>query len=79
MERQGFTVNPAAPGAFESEMADGVIQLVSDGFVKTFPQPCIGRMDQLDSSLLVPVSPSDFMTGARVKGDDGRSHGDSNR
>jgi NAD(P)-dependent dehydrogenase (short-subunit alcohol dehydrogenase family) len=68
-----INVNAIAPGTFESEMMDGMIERVGDGFLKAFPRPRMGRPDQLDSTLLFLVSPaSDFVTGTCVKVDDGQ-------
>jgi NAD(P)-dependent dehydrogenase (short-subunit alcohol dehydrogenase family) len=69
--RYNINVNCIAPGTFSSEMIDGMIERVGDGFLKNFPRPRIGRGDQLDSSLLYLVSPSsDFVTGTVLKVDD---------
>jgi len=66
-----INVNAIAPGTFSSEMIDGMIDRVGDGFLKNFPRPRIGRPDQLDGSLLYLVSPSsDFVTGTCLKVDD---------
>jgi NAD(P)-dependent dehydrogenase (short-subunit alcohol dehydrogenase family) len=68
-----INVNAIAPGTFTSQMVDGMIERVGDGFLKNFPRPRIGRTDQLDSTLLFLVSPSsDFVTGTCIKVDDGQ-------
>ncbi len=68
-----INVNAIAPGTFTSEMVDGMIERVGDGFMSNFPRPRIGRTDQLDSTLLFLVSPSsDFVTGTCIKVDDGQ-------
>jgi len=68
-----INVNAIAPGTFTSEMVDGMIERVGDGFLKNFLRPRIGRTDQLDSTLLFLVSPSsDFVTGTCIKVDDGQ-------
>ncbi|WOH75639.1 SDR family NAD(P)-dependent oxidoreductase [Bradyrhizobium sp. NDS-1] len=65
-----INVNTIAPGAFSSEMMDGLLQRVGD-IAKGFPRPRIGDPAQLDSTLLFLVSPSsDFVTGACVRVDD---------
>lgn len=65
-----INVNAIAPGAFSSEMMDGMLQRVGD-ITKGFPRPRIGDPAQLDSTLLFLVSPSsDFVTGTCVRVDD---------
>ncbi|WP_275174714.1 SDR family oxidoreductase [Bradyrhizobium sp. CSS354] len=65
-----INVNSIAPGAFSSEMMDGMLQRVGD-ITKGFPRPRIGNPAQLDSTLLFLVSPSsDFGTGTCVRVDD---------
>ncbi|MCK1334597.1 SDR family NAD(P)-dependent oxidoreductase [Bradyrhizobium sp. 38] len=65
-----INVNAIAPGAFSSEMMDGMLQRVGD-ITKAFPRPRIGNPAQLDSTLLFLVSPSsDFVTGTCVRVDD---------
>jgi NAD(P)-dependent dehydrogenase (short-subunit alcohol dehydrogenase family) len=68
-----INVNAIAPGTFSSEMIDGMVERVGDGFMQSFPRKRIGRADQLDSTLLYLVSPSsDFITGTIIKADDGQ-------
>jgi len=65
-----INVNAIAPGAFSSEMMDGMLQRMGD-ITKHFPRPRIGDPAQLDSTLLFLVSPSsDFVTGTCVRVDD---------
>lgn len=65
-----INVNAIAPGAFSSEMMDGMLQRAGD-ITKAFPRPRIGNPAQLDSTLLFLVSPSsDFVTGTCVRVDD---------
>ncbi len=65
-----INVNAIAPGAFSSEMMDGMLQRVGD-ITKGFPRPRIGDPAQLDSTLLFLVSQSsDFVTGTCVRADD---------
>jgi NAD(P)-dependent dehydrogenase (short-subunit alcohol dehydrogenase family) len=65
-----INVNAIAPGAFMSEMMDGMLQRMGD-ITKSFPRPRIGDPAQLDSTLLFLVSPSsDFVTGTCVRVDD---------
>jgi NAD(P)-dependent dehydrogenase (short-subunit alcohol dehydrogenase family) len=65
-----INVNAIAPGAFSSEMMDGMLQRMGD-ITKRFPRPRIGDPAQLDSTLLFLVSPSsDFVTGTCVRVDD---------
>jgi len=65
-----INVNAIAPGAFSSEMMDGMLARTGD-ITKRFPRPRIGDPAQLDSTLLFLVSPSsDFVTGTCVRVDD---------
>jgi NAD(P)-dependent dehydrogenase (short-subunit alcohol dehydrogenase family) len=67
-----INVNCIAPGAFNSEMMDGMLQRVGD-ITKGFPRRRMGEPAQLDSTLLYLVSPaSQFVTGTVVKVDDGQ-------
>lgn len=71
--RFGINVNAIAPGAFASEMLDGMLERVGD-MSKAFPRRRIGDPAQLDSTLLYLVSPaSDAVTGTVIKVDDGQS------
>ncbi|MDB5447926.1 MAG: short-chain dehydrogenase [Phenylobacterium sp.] len=66
----GINVNAIAPGAFNSEMMDGMIERVGD-ISKGFRRGRMGDPAQLDSTLLFLVSPSsDFVTGTCVRVDD---------
>lgn len=68
-----INVNGIAPGAFSSEMMDGMLERVGD-ISKGFPRARIGDPAQLDSTLLYLVSPaSDAVTGTVIKVDDGQS------
>lgn len=70
--RNHINVNAIAPGAFASEMMDGMMQRVGD-FSGAFPRGRIGQPEQLDSTLLYLVSPaSEFVTGTVIKVDDGQ-------
>lgn len=71
--RFNINVNAIAPGAFSSEMMDGMLSRMGD-ITKGFPRPRIGDPAQLDSALLFLVSPSsDFVTGTCVRVDDVQS------
>ena len=71
--RFGINVNAIAPGAFSSEMMDGMIARVGDPS-GSFPRKRMGDPAQLDSTLLYLVSPSsEFVTGTCIKVDDGQS------
>ncbi|HBU39980.1 MAG TPA: short-chain dehydrogenase [Acidimicrobiaceae bacterium] len=60
-------VNCIAPGAFESEMMDGMLERMGD-ITEGFPRKRLGKASQLDSTLLYLVSPSsDFVTGATIR------------
>jgi NAD(P)-dependent dehydrogenase (short-subunit alcohol dehydrogenase family) len=68
--RYHINVNAIAPGAFSSEMMDGMLTRMSD-ITKNFPRPRLGDPAQLDSTLLFLVSPaSEFVTGTTVRVDD---------
>jgi len=68
----GINVNAIAPGAFRSEMMDGMIARVGD-MTRYFPRGRLGEPHQLDSTLLYLVSPSsEFVTGMVAKVDDGQ-------
>jgi NAD(P)-dependent dehydrogenase (short-subunit alcohol dehydrogenase family) len=70
--RFGINVNAIAPGAFESEMMDGMLERVGD-LSQRLPRKRIGNPAQLDSTLLYLVSPaSDAVTGTSVRVDDGQ-------
>ena len=68
--RYYINVNAIAPGAFSSEMMDGMITRMGD-ITRNFPRPRLGDPAQLDSTLLFLVSPaSEFVTGTTVRVDD---------
>ena len=70
--RFDINVNAIAPGAFESEMMDGMLQRIGD-ISQHFPRKRIGNPAQLDSTLLYLVSPaSEAVTGTSVRVDDGQ-------
>jgi len=70
--RYNINVNAIAPGAFASEMMDGMLQRIGD-ITQSFPRKRLGDPAQLDSTLLFLVSPSsEFVTGTFVKADDGQ-------
>ncbi|MEW5686420.1 MAG: SDR family NAD(P)-dependent oxidoreductase [Pseudomonadota bacterium] len=70
--RFNINVNAIAPGAFASEMMDGMLSRVGD-ISQGFPRKRIGDPAQLDSTLLYLVSPaSDAVTGTCIKVDDGQ-------
>jgi NAD(P)-dependent dehydrogenase (short-subunit alcohol dehydrogenase family) len=70
---RGINVNAIAPGAFASEMMDGMIARVGD-ITGRFPRGRLGDPAQLDSTLLFLVSPaSEFVTGTVVMVDDGQT------
>lgn len=71
--RFNINVNAIAPGAFASEMMDGMLQRVGD-ITKGFPRQRLGDPAQMDSTLLYFCSPSsEFVTGTYIKIDDGQS------
>ncbi|TXL73392.1 SDR family NAD(P)-dependent oxidoreductase [Vineibacter terrae] len=68
----GINVNAIAPGAFASEMMDGMLSRMGD-ITAHFPRKRLGDPAQLDSTLLFLVSPaSDAVTGTSVRVDDGQ-------
>jgi NAD(P)-dependent dehydrogenase (short-subunit alcohol dehydrogenase family) len=70
--RYGINVNGIAPGAFSSEMMDGMMSRIGD-FTQALPRKRLGDPAQLDSTLLYLVAPSsEFVTGTVVKVDDGQ-------
>ena len=65
--RYNVNVNCIAPGAFESEMMDGMLERMGD-ITAGFPRKRLGKPSQLDGTLLYLVSPSsDFVTGATIR------------
>ena len=71
--RYRINVNAIAPGAFRSEMMDGMMERIGD-FTQMSPRKRLGEPAQLDSTLLFLVSPSsEFVTGTVIKADDGQS------
>jgi len=67
-----INVNAIAPGAFSSEMLDGMLERVGD-ISKHFPRKRLGKPSQLDSTLLYLCAPSsECVTGTVVKVDDGQ-------
>lgn len=70
--RFNINVNAIAPGAFASEMLEGMLERMGD-ISQHFPRRRIGDPAQLDSTLLYLVSPaSDAVTGTCIKVDDGQ-------
>ena len=67
-----INVNCIAPGAFSSEMMDGMLERVGD-ISQGFPRKRICDPAQMDSTLLFLVSPaSECVTGTVIKIDDGQ-------
>ena len=70
--RFNINVNCIAPGAFSSEMMDGMIERVGD-ISANFPRKRMGQPAQLDSTLLYLCAPaSECVTGAVIKVSDGQ-------
>ena len=68
----GINVNAIAPGAFRSEMMDGMLERIGD-ITPRLPRKRLGEPEQLDSTLLYLVSPaSEAVTGTVVRVDDGQ-------
>lgn len=71
--RYGINVNCIAPGAFRSEMMDGMSERLGVDPAQGTPRKRLGEPAQLDSTLLYLVAPaSDFVTGAVIRVDDGQ-------
>ena len=71
--RFDINVNGIAPGAFSSEMMDGMLERIGDISVG-FPRKRICQPSQMDSTLLYLVSPaSEVVTGTVIKIDDGQA------
>ncbi len=71
--RNMINVNAIAPGAFASEMMDGMMARMGD-FSAALPRKRIGDPAQMDSTLLFLASPaSECVTGTVIKIDDGQS------
>ncbi len=67
-----INVNAIAPGAFESEMMDGMLARIGD-ISKGFPRKRVANPALMDSTLLYLVAPaSEAVTGACIKIDDGQ-------
>jgi NAD(P)-dependent dehydrogenase (short-subunit alcohol dehydrogenase family) len=67
-----INVNGIAPGAFASEMMDGMLQRIGD-IAKGFPRQRLCDPAQMDSTLLYFLSPaSECVTGTIIKIDDGQ-------
>lgn len=70
--RYNINVNGIAPGAFSSEMLDGMIGRIGE-IHQHFPRTRVGQPEQLDSTLLYLVGPaSEAVTGTVIKVDDGQ-------
>ena len=70
--RQHINVNGIAPGAFASEMMDGMLERIGD-ITKRFPRKRICQPEELDGTLLYLVSPSsECVTGTVIRVDDGQ-------
>ncbi|WP_421937524.1 SDR family NAD(P)-dependent oxidoreductase [Phenylobacterium sp.] len=70
--RYNINVNAIAPGAFASEMMDGMLSRMGD-ITQRFPRQRLGDPAQLDSTLLYLVGPaSDAVTGTVIRVDDGQ-------
>lgn len=70
--RYGINVNCIAPGAFSSEMMDGMVSRMGD-ITQHFPRKRICDPALMDSTLLYLVSPaSEAVTGTCIKIDDGQ-------
>ena len=73
--RYDVNVNCSAPGAFESEMMDGMLERMGD-ITAGFPRKRLGKASQLDGTLLYLVSPSsDFVSGATIRVHDAQGAG----
>ena len=69
-----INVNAIAPGAFSSEMMDGMLSRIGD-ITQGFRRKRLGDPAQMDSTLLYLVSPSsESVTGTVIRVDDGQSN-----
>ncbi|MGY8804156.1 MAG: SDR family oxidoreductase, partial [bacterium] len=67
-----INVNCIAPGAFSSEMMDGMVERIGE-FYKATPRKRLCDPAQLDSTLLYLCAPSsECVTGSVIKVDDGQ-------
>jgi len=70
--RNHINVNAIAPGAFHSEMMDGMVERIGD-IAQHFPRKRICDPELMDSTLLYLVSPaSEAVTGVVIEIDDGQ-------
>ncbi len=70
--RYNINVNAIAPGAFSSEMMDGMLERLGD-IAQHFPRKRICDPAQMDSTLMYFLSPaSEAVTGTYIKIDDGQ-------
>ncbi|MEM6999773.1 MAG: SDR family NAD(P)-dependent oxidoreductase [Pseudomonadota bacterium] len=70
--RYNINVNAIAPGAFSSEMMDGMLERMGD-IAQHFPRKRICDPAQMDSTLMYFLSPaSEAVTGTYIKIDDGQ-------
>ena len=70
--RNHINVNAIAPGAFHSEMMDGMVERIGD-IAQHFPRKRICDPALMDSTLLYLVSPaSEAVTGVVIEIDDGQ-------
>ncbi len=70
--RFNINVNAIAPGAFSSEMMDGMLERMGD-IAQHFPRKRICDPAQMDSTLMYFLSPaSEAVTGTYIKIDDGQ-------
>lgn len=70
--RNHINVTGIAPGSFESEMMDGMLERMGD-LSQGFPRKRIGKPEQLDSTMLYLLSPaSEMVTGTVITVDDGQ-------
>jgi NAD(P)-dependent dehydrogenase (short-subunit alcohol dehydrogenase family) len=71
--RHHINVNGIAPGAFSSEMMDGMVERIGE-FYKATPRQRLCDPAQLDSTLLYLCAPSsECVTGTVITVDDGQS------
>jgi NAD(P)-dependent dehydrogenase (short-subunit alcohol dehydrogenase family) len=72
--RYPINVNGIAPGAFASEMMDGMLSRMGD-ISQHFRRKRLGDPAMMDSTLLYLVAPaSEAVTGTVIKIDDGQSN-----
>jgi NAD(P)-dependent dehydrogenase (short-subunit alcohol dehydrogenase family) len=73
--RYGINVNAVAPGAFRTEMLEGMLERTGSDPVPSLPRRRLPEPPELDATLLYLLGPgAEAVTGTVVKVDDGQFH-----